>query len=336
MKGQLLPALVILFAASGCSKAPEAVFVDLGTISARQASLFPAQAPALPDRAAKIPASTVTLPHSPGIVLYDKAEGKIAAARKLIEADREQAKKTLARRLAAIQNAKIDDAKRKAMEDLLAEQQKYLDGVYDQLFALFQKYALNRGPKTVRVELLLATRSIFAPSRLKTAPIAAKQAQELADLRKAIQDMDDSYDGEAEKLITDAEYKLSADQGELHAKFETLRANALEAADKQAQQAIDKATGNLDLNLGQNRSVAVDSVSSRSVAVPGSEGKQRPIVFESRQGAVTTEEQQRHQLEQQLDIWLKTRGFIRARSSQEGRDATNEFDAWRKTHRVGP
>lgn len=309
--------------------------MDLSRISAPEEAVLPGPESPPASKGVTLSSQQVTLPKSAGMTLYDRAEGKIAEARKLIEQDRQLAKRTLSRRLAAIKNKEIDDSKRKALEDLYANQAKYLDGVYDQLFAIFREFAEKRGPKSVRVELLLSKRSIFAPGRLKTADIAAKQAQELADVRRAIQDLDDAYDSEAERLLTDAEFKLSVDQGQLQAQFETMRANAIEQADKEAQRAIDKATGNADLNLGQNRSMAVNSVSSRTVTVPGSVANRRPIEFDKRPNSVTTEKERKHELEQQLEIWLKTRGYNRAKSSRDGRDATNEFDAWRKTHRFG-
>ena len=324
--------LICLAAASGCSQAPEAVFVDLSQVSGELALPSP-EAPKV-ENGKGIAAQHVTLPKSAGTVLYDRAEGKIAEARKLIDQDRQAAKRTLSRRLAAIKNKEIDDAKRKALEDLLAKQSKYLDTIYNQLFAIFRGYAEKRGPKTVRIELLLSKRSIFAPGRLKTADIAAKQAAELAGVRKAIQDLDEEYDNEATRLITDAEFQLSVDQGELHAQFETMRANAIEQADKDAQHAIDKATGNLDLKLGQNRSMAVNSVDSRTVTVPASTTNQRPIEFGERPNNVAAGVG-RHEIDQQLEIWLKTRGYTLAKNRSDGRDATDEFNAWRKTHRFG-
>lgn len=329
--------LICLVAASGCSKRPEAVFVDLSAVLAHDQPNIPPKASAEKHlEAIVIPSKTVTLPRSTGITLVDKAQGKIATARRLIEADREAAKKTLSRRLGEIQNKDIDDAKRKALEELYAQQAKYLDTVYDQLYAIFQKYAKERGGKSLRLEVLKAKKPSIFSNRMTPVQFAERRNKEIEDLRKVLADMDEAFDGEAEKLLIDAELKLSAEQGALQAKYETLRANALEQADRQARQTIDKATGGLVLDLGQNRSVTVNGTGGKTLTVPGSVREVPGVGPSDVAQAVTGAEERKQQVEQQLEIWLNIRGYARANRAGEGRNATDEFEAWRKTHRLGP
>src|SRR5262245_4039021 len=127
--------------AFGCSQPPKAVFVDLNLIErrSRPPELAINNWKAKPKVA--IPTHQAVLPRSSGVVLLDRAEGKIELARKLIEADRETAIKTLSRRLALARSEEIDKDKLKALEALTREQIEHLHRVYDELYVIFDQYA---------------------------------------------------------------------------------------------------------------------------------------------------------------------------------------------------
>src|SRR5688500_12123319 len=97
--------------AFGCSRPPRAVFIDLDLIDKMERPPELALPKWKPRARVSFPDRQVTLPRSPGVLLLDKAEGKIQLARKLIEADREMAIRTLGRRLAAARSEEIDKDK---------------------------------------------------------------------------------------------------------------------------------------------------------------------------------------------------------------------------------
>lgn len=328
--------LIALCAASGCSHAPEAVFVDLPGILARDSGPEPEMPKLGAVPTVSIPTQQAILPYSPSVRFFDRAEGKIDVAKKLIAEDREAAKKRLARRLASIANSNVDNEKRLALEALQKQQDAYLDEVFDQLFAIFQKYADQRGPKAVRASLLRAKRTSIFSSRNRSIKAEDDRRAELRALREAINELEEDYDNEAQRLLTEAEFKLSQEQGKVQAEFEIKRVKALDQSENEASRAIDQATSHLDLDLGQNSSVTVDSVNSRTVTVTGSTPPTKPILPAQSIERVVDRAERRQLIEQQLEIWLKTKGYVLAKSRSGGADATNEFDAWRKTHRLGP
>lgn len=321
--------------AFGCSQPPKAVFVDLESISRKeQPKAMTAPKLRSPINVAIAP-KQATLPRSAGTLILDKAEGKIEIARKLILADRNTAIRTLSRRLAAIRSEEIDVQKIKALEDLEARQIAYLSGIYDQLFTIFRRYAVSRGPKSVRAEVLRVRKPDLYVSWTNPTNFAEKQKAELDALRVAIRHLDDEYNRQANELLDNAQIQLSSDRGGLQAKYETLRASAIDQAEADARRTIEKSSQATDLNLGQNRSVVVSEVRGESVRIAGSSQSTNPAPNIDSSPVVSLGER-RASLEQQLEIWLRTRGFVRAKTRSEGTDVTEEFIAWRTSHRLGP
>lgn len=320
--------------AFGCSQPPKAVFVDLDLL-AKSDIPESVDIPDLPNaKAVLIPPQTAILPKSSGIVLLDKAAAKIELARKLIATDRENAIRNLSRRLATLRSEQIETEKLRALEELKGRQEAYLKTVYDQLFAIFEKYAKARGPKYARADWLQYKKPDLYISRTNPTNFAQKQREEMEALRKVVAQMDAEYNRQATQLLDDVQVQLSSELGAVQAKFETLKANAIDQAERDARRTIERATASSDLNLGQNRSVVVSEVRGESVRVGGSSQSSKPISGLNPVEVVSTSER-RSSLEQQLEIWLKTRGFARAKVRSDGTDATEEFDAWRKSHRVG-
>ncbi|MBC8065569.1 MAG: hypothetical protein H7Y17_12110 [Chlorobia bacterium] len=326
--------IALTLTAFGCSQPPKAVFVDLEGIYLSERPKELSSPDLNPLKSVAIPQSVSTLPRSPGVLILDKAAGKIDAARKLIEADRESAIRTLGRRLAAIRSDEIDLAKLRALEEFQEKQTAYLAKVYDQLFAIFEEYAKERGPKNARADFLVIRKPDLFVSRTRPTNFAQLQREEIVRLRTLVKQLDTEYDRKATQLLNDAQIQLSSDQGSLQAKYETLRANAIEQAAKDARAAIAKSGSPSDLNLGQNRSVAVSEVRGQTVVVPGST-KLASSLPELSQGPVVSETERRKSLDQQLEIWLKVNGFARAKTATNGNDLTKEFDSWRKVHRLG-
>jgi hypothetical protein len=281
-----------------------------------------------------IPAETIVLPRSPGVLILDKAEGKIDAARKLIEAARESAIRTLSRRMGSIRGEEIEAAKLKELEKLEQEHVAYLNSVYDQLFAIFEEYAQKRGPKSIREIVLEVRKPDLYASRGFPTKFSEQQQQELAQVRAAIKELDADYDRRATALLDQAEVKLSGEIAALQARFETQKANSMEQAATEARRSVEKSMLSTDLNLGQNRSVRVSDIPSSTVTISGSTPKTGTIEQLSNL-PIFDERAFRGSLNQQLEIWLKIQGLTLAKSRSEAIDATREFDQWRLTHRLG-
>ena len=326
--------IAIALTALGCSRAPRAVFVDLEGIVRRE-KLKVAPLPELTNaRPVVIPAETIVLPRSPGVLILDKAEGKIDAARKLIEAARESAIRTLSRRMGSIRGEEIEAAKLKELEKLEQEHIAYLNSVYDQLFAIFEQYAEKRGPKSIREIVLEVRKPDLYASRGFPTKFSEQQQKELAQVRAAIKELDADYDRRATALLDQAEVKLSGEIAALQTRFESQKANSMEQAATEARKSVEKSMLSTDLNLGQNRSVRVSDIPNSTVTISGSTSKTGAIEQLSNL-PIFDERAFRGSLNQQLEIWLKIRGLALAKSRSEAIDATREFDQWRLTHRLG-
>lgn len=332
-----LPSLVLIgFAllAFGCSQPPKAVFVDLNLLARMDAPQV-AGLPELPNyKLVSISPRVAILPKSSGVIILDRAAAKIEVARKLIEADRENAIRVLSRRLATLRSEQIEAEKLKAIEELRAQQAEYLETVYAQLYLIFEQYAKERGPKFARAEFLQFRRPDLYISRTSPTNFAEKQREEMQALRNLVAQLDADYNRRATELLDNVQVQLSSELGSVQARYETIRANAIDQAEGDARRAIERGGAVADLNLGQNRSVLVSEVRAESVQIEGSSKSTKPISGLT-PVPVISEAERRVSLDQQLDIWLRTHGFVKAKSRSDGTDMTEEFDAWRKSHRVG-
>ncbi len=329
-----LAPIAIAFLAFGCSEPPKAVFVDLNRVSVSDSLPIFVPARGSTKDNVQIPAVTSALAIAKSVLIQDKTEAKIELARRMVAADRDAAIRTLSRRMAAARSEEVDIQKRKALDELDARQLALLKQVYDQLFIIFQRYALERGPKIARSELLKSRRPDLYVSRTTPSKFAELQKQELAAIRTLVRKLEDDYDRQATKILDDAQIQLSAEQAVLQAKFETMRANAIEQAERDARRAIEKAGQDIDLGIGENRSVRVSAVRGESVRIPGSSQPSNPVPELGATPLINSRERQ-SSLDQQLEIWLKIHGWSLAKSRSGGKDATEEFIAWRKNHRVG-
>lgn len=326
---------ICLVSAFGCSKPPEAVFVDINLI-ARQERPQSFDVPQYhPSAGVVIPAKTVNLPSSPGILILDRAEGKIEAARQLIQRDRELAIRTLSRRMAGVVGDEIEANKLRALEDFKRDQEALIRSVYGELFDLFEDYALARGPKVARKRLLQVRKPDLYVSRGNPTGFAEQQKAELAQVSEDIRTDDVEYDRQARQLLNEAELRLSGELGKIQLQFETEKANAIEKAQVDARQAIEKSGRDFNLNLGENKSVRVEDVPARSVGLPGATLSPPDLGPIKSQGRVVSDTERLKSLGQQLEIWLKTKGLVLSKSRSGVRDATAEFNEWRTTHQLG-
>lgn len=328
--------VVALITASGCARPPEAVFVDMARVMAveDQGPDFVTQANRARTSNLSIPPKLAEVGGAKEVVIRDKAESTIDSALEKIKEERESAIRVLTRRLGTLRSAEIDQQKQEALDELAERQAAYLKQVYDQLYAVFKAYARDRGPEKFRIEFLQVKKPDLFVSRTSQTPFAAQLAKELATLRSHVKELDAEYAKQATAILNQAESTINAEQGAIQSKFETLRANALERAAADARRTIGESQTATELHLGANRSVRVPATVSHRVTIPGSNGTPTPEPSKAIP-IVTADADRATMVEQQLEIWLKSRGLVRSDTRSGARDATNEFVLWRKTHQVG-
>jgi hypothetical protein len=352
----ILPAL----AAFGCSRAPEAVFVDLERVVRQEQQPVAMSLPALPSIQPTIILPRIaSLPRTAGIVILDQAGGKIDEARRLIEADRRQAIQTLTQRLRLVQTDRFDAERVKALDELEKAQVAQLQALYARLMTIFEAYAKERGPKTLRADLLQVRNPELYPSRNTPADFAKltgkkpisgtpvevspsdippsfteQQRADLIELASMIKALDDQYEADANRLLDSAIAQITANERAILEEIDRQYRASLTQADRTARETIEGRRAPTNLNLSQNRSVVVSAVEGRSIGVAGSTlaaGAITGLILDP----IVDAQHIRRSVEQQLEIWLKTRGLVRSRTKSSGRDATDEFIEWRTSHRLG-
>jgi len=332
--------IVCAIAVFGCSPAPKAVFVDLNAIEVRDQAQLPV-VPLIGEVASTVILPRVAImPPLRSVTIQDLAADQIGEARRLIAEDRQRALTTLTRQLKEARQKEIDTQRIAAEQEVAQRLAEYWSRVYDELYAVFKAYALERGPTELRLELLKSRKPELFPSRstfteMVTGPSMAEENE--AEIRERviqIAGLDAKYAVDANRILSEAQVALKLEREAIRQKYAQMTAQAEKDAAREAQDAIRRVSASTDLNLGQNRSVTISPVAGRTLTVPGSESAPGEFVGLNIPG-VTEGSERRRSLEAQLEIWLKTKGYVRSRSRSDANDSTEEFDSWRKTHRLG-
>ena len=292
-------------------------------------------------------ASTVILPRVAilpplrSVTIQDLADEKIDEAQKLIAEDRRRAVATLARQLADARAKEIEAERIAAEQEVENRQVAYWSGVYDQLYAAFREYALQRGPEQVRLLVLQKRTAELFPSRAQFSQMVLKPTfkdideAEIRDKVVNLASLDAEYETKATQILKNAHFALDQERASIRAKYRSLSERAVLEAQNEAALSIGPAPQSSDLNLGQNRSVTVSPVGGRTIGIPGSKSTIDDFVGLA-PIPVTDQRERRLSLESQLEIWLKTSGYVRTLARSADNDHTAEFDSWRKKHRLGP
>ena len=327
-------------AAFGCSQAPKAVFVDLTAVAKRDAVAAPvipdlgkiASGPILP-RAAKLdPVRSVTI--------EDRAAEDIDAARDLIDSDRRRAIESHEQRGMKAAEEEIRTQRLTEEHEFENGLKDYWSAVYDELYAVFREYAQKRGPLEVRATVLSASKPDAFPSRARFSEMvlqptfAELNAEKVREIVAEIGVRDSDYRKQASDIIRRANRELDAMRKQIGVRFEQRIREAAAKAKSDAIKAIGPSPTSSDLKLGQNKSVRTTPVRAESVAIAGTASSGNE--FRGLQSVPITDARERRlSLESQLEIWLKTSGYVRSFVRSGRNDYTEEFDSWRKKHRLG-
>lgn len=323
-------AVLALWVAAGCASGPERVTVDLGSIPAVPVSRGSRAAPTFTAQGLEPVQSE--LPGVPSQVLQlGSAQERLDAALRIVEGSRRQAYAQVLRLLQEAYRAEAQQWASERLAELAPGTVARYDAALATLMKSFLAYADRRGPKMARLTVLAGFPDPDPTSRLKadpSSPRALRSAAEAERLRGEIVELDRAFALEAKGLLTGAGAASAADRAALQHEIQSRFAEADARAEATATEQMAAARRDLDALLASRSEWTLKSEQSRSLAVPGSPGIPGLEMGDARPPSVDA-------LQGDLDLWLRSRGYVLAGKGERGRDVTKEFMAWRASLQAG-
>lgn len=322
--------------AAGCSPEPRRVFVDVDSVLALE-HRDPIPSPSLPQTPEAFPAFRGGVPALPGkAVSVPLTRARVEAAKKLVQSSDESAFEALAQQLRDIRVAQITREANARIEALKPEAATFRKEALARALEDFQAASPTRGRALDRLSLIvgfpdpdpLSERDIEPASRR-----IARRLEEAKSLREIIRtfdadvaDRDDALDAAA----LDRYYKALA---EIYDDLDRAKLAAGEDALKEAQAQRLQAKPSVGSIVEDGAEGRLKAVRAASVDFPpGPRLSQAP---RSTSGRVDGADQEREQIETDLQIWMAANGYVAAKSKGSARDATEEFMEWRNAQRIG-
>lgn len=318
---------VLAIGASGCSRSPELVYVDLSQVPPPRG--MPAPLPPPKPTASKIDASKFSIPSQPKSQLYFAGnEERLREAEAAIRKNREEAFHEIAKRL---QDAAYHDVERiftEAAKDLEPKAAERIDAVYDQLRDIFLRYAFQVGTATFGLANIVGFPDPDPNSKRVPDPsdtTAYRRFTKAKELRKTMNELSASFRREFEGKLSVASSENAAELTALKIEMAKLLEEYLAQAQSEAERLTESSMADIHVSSAL-KNVPLAALPSYHVDVPASPNPERAPIVKSAQIS--------EPVENELAIFLKVRNYQQARDPQ-ARNVTEEFIAWRKRFRDG-
>lgn len=347
VRGPLWATLIGLLAV-GCAGSPETVWVDPGVWRA-EASVDDDSGTAaweydtrgwVSDAVAPRetwPATVVGLPPVPEEVVASPAQtARLAEARETVAQNRNRARRGVETRL--LRTYLRDVARFRAEEtDALAEfdAEAQADG-QEKIGVAFAQHAERRGPVVARLAMLLGfpyvdPRPIPLPE--ETILGARRRLAEAQARYEEVGRMDAAYANAVAAILTRVRDKMA----ERRAEIELAVAERTDAAATRAQsdsaRVFAETGADYEAVLAERPDFKFPALPGRSLILPGGTAPPPAPVLPG--GTLAGREVAKSEIEHDLRIWLGIRGYQLAERPTGVPDRTEEFLAWRRTHRPG-
>jgi len=221
------------------------------------------------------------------------------------------------------------------LDGLTEREQRRFKEVNETIRAIFEQYAADRMPRVLRLTFLVGFPDPNPQSTLPKEPmgmVSQAKFDEAKSLRTAISDLDRNFDATVMALVSAIENDNTVDRTDTRLKIELNADELRRRAVTEAAQQIRRARRSLNLELAGSQRIRLPAVPGRTVNPPVVAAPIAPPKVDSRlekeAGRWT-----RQEVEGQIRIWA---ALNRYEVGSDGRDATNEFIQWKKTHQSGP
>jgi hypothetical protein len=302
-----------------------------------ESSLF--KPPLLPKPPSPLPAKSYSLPSVSAEVLESSGRPELVKPQEDSDAAQAEALRTIKKRLIKIYQKQID---------LFAEQQQALLGdpdassiaqIMPQLHAAFSRYAESRLPLVSRLSYLAGipdTNPSNAPPRAGLRPVPKAQWLEANGIRAKLKVLDDAYSTEATQILAEAGKLAAKDRLALLQKVENFRREMMDRALKEAINPLQSRTRSATLRLKALPEISLPAQPGRSINLPVTETLPSPPQVEFEKSSESANISKEF-LRRQLAIWAAINRYTVVQLPVgNARDATKDFEIWRKQQRVGP
>lgn len=310
--------------AVGCAPPPERVTVDLDRVPPTISRSWPAQPlPTAPD---PFEPQSVSLEPLPGqVVLLQEGRKRLEAAQKLVEQSRREAYDHMLRVLRGTYRSEIKRWAEERLEQLGPTRTAEYDSAFGQLRALFEQYADARGPKMARLALIVG----FPDWTASTEGRNARWSEEAKRLQAEVRALDAEFAQGAARLLAHASQSIEQEAARVQREVQAAFAEADARAERTASEQMASARRELDSLLAGRTELQLNAEPGERLELSGSSPvKSMPQLPDSKEPEP--------ELRQELELWLRSQGYVLAPPGTRGRDVTKEFVAWRAAHQVGP
>ncbi len=311
----------IVASLGGCGQDPNKVYVDLAKADELHLPALEA-APQPPIQTVK--SSSVSIPASAPRDLYLGAnKDRLARAEAVLAENQRLAFKEVSARLKEAFALEIDHIEAEQRRKLKQNEREELAKIYEGLRIVFVEYAQKIGQRRLKLAALVGVPDPD-PQSLRPPISRAKESQrrweEAKSLRGQIKTLDEEFRKEVATRRVVAQTKFNSDLTELAAAISEMRVKR----DLEAEaEAVRMTTTKRNLQIRE---------SIRRESIPAEPGASATLQsFPPRQSAPqpSQERPMPPTARLELDIWLSVKHYQLV-GKQAGRDATQEFLAWRK------
>ncbi|MBV6459084.1 MAG: hypothetical protein HONBIEJF_02224 [Fimbriimonadaceae bacterium] len=331
---QWLGATLMAAMLCGCSKPNPVVYVDLSKI--------PISAPP-PTMAAPTPSTPLadsaaggTLPAIPERNLFrGGSQERIKSALAMVEANRRRGIENQLDALQAKYLAEVDARAASAREELVLKHRALFDSAHASISALFSAYAAERGLPGLRLALRVGFPDPDPDSQRIADTRSLRQQRDYRiakELRQEINKLDADYKAKALAILNRVEDQVKSDFAQLSRDLDSWRKEALDRARQEAEALAERVnrpfTGDLESSLQEKLGARPGVV----VSIPAVRSTLQQPSVDPADATETWQEIARGQVR----LWARLNGYTLVDRPGLGRDATQDFLAWRRTYQVGP
>lgn len=332
--GALALPLTLTLALAGCrGPRPALVYVEMDRVLAARPE---PQAIPTPEPLSPAPARTVILPALPATTTTDRLIQRLQQAKELIAASRHQSIESLNDLLKSVYLAEAEAEIARNAHSTQPDRAGIFASALAELRTVFLDYGHERGPLLAQLSIYARNTELApAPIPSDATPIEAYNIRQANLVREQIRKIDARYQERADHLLAEAQKEIDAQLRILQAQAERERADAERKAKEEAKRQLSETQVDVDNAVESLIPPSLPAVPAESVTIPAGPGlgATRTFAPTSLFGSL---EQRRRILDQQVDLWIKSKGWRRALKPTGARNATDEFLQWRNARNLGP
>jgi hypothetical protein len=257
---------------------------------------------------------------------------RVRAARELIGRNRQQALRGLTAALYRAYAREAQTQRQLQERELESSSANVWTAAHDRISALLQEHAGDRFPLSSRLSLLIGFPFHNPAIRVRPEnPVDAKQYDESVRLWERLLAEDKEFAAKVEAILDEVQTALDARRVQIQVDFAKALNAAADRSTAEAAKAIESRLPDFVGTLAQRSDIRIPPLPAESMSLPPVPAPSIRLQTPDR----PLGQLRRELLEQDLQIWLAQKGYVRARSPLEGPDRTQEFAAWIKARKAG-